>query len=398
MSTNRSVIPSAIGLFLSISLFGWIPSVFASRLAPEAMAATQSERPAVEVMFVLDTTSSMTGLIAAAKDKIWSIANTLASAEPAPDIRMGLVGYRDRGDAYVTAFTPLSDDLDAVVARLMQFEAVGGGDTPESVNQALYDAVTKPDWSNGPTVYRVIFLVGDAPPKMNYPGDVNYVRSCSLAARNDIVINTVQCGNMPETGPIWQEIAQLGRGETFQVAQSGSAVLYDTPYDEKIASLSRSLDDTRIYYGDADDLREMAARRKTADEIYSEARPSAVAKRTIFNSTAAGEKNFIGSRDLVHAMESGDLDLAAMPQSDLPAELQGMSEPALVAHIEARGRERRQLQFQINDLAKKRQRFIEDKVRNEKDGGADSLDTKIYRCIQSQAARKGIEYTDGPTY
>lgn len=142
----------------------------------------------------------------------------------------------------------------------------------------------------------------------------------------------------------------------------------------------------------------MAARRKTADEIYSEARPSAVAKRTIFNSTAAGEKNFIGSRDLVHAMESGDLDLAAMPQSDLPAELQGMSEPALVAHIEARGRERRQLQFQINDLAKKRQRFIEDKVRNEKDGGADSLDTKIYRCIQSQAARKGIEYTDGPTY
>lgn len=116
-------------------------------LAPEAMAATQSERPAVEVMFVLDTSSSMTGLIAAAKDKIWSTANTLTSAEPVPDIRMGLVGYRDRGDAYVTAFTPLSDDLDAVVARLMQFEAVGGGDTPESVNRPFMKPGL-PQWPN----------------------------------------------------------------------------------------------------------------------------------------------------------------------------------------------------------------------------------------------------------
>jgi hypothetical protein len=99
------------------------------------------------------------------------------------------------------------------------------------------------------------------------------------------------------------------------VAQSGSAVLYDTPFDETIAHLSRALDNTRIYYGDADHLREMKARRKTADDIYSEARPSAVAKRTIFNSQAAGEKNFIGAQELVHAVESGELDLAALPQS-----------------------------------------------------------------------------------
>ncbi|MCB2145909.1 MAG: VWA domain-containing protein [Deltaproteobacteria bacterium] len=398
MSNYRSVNLSAIGLFLSIFVFGWIPSVFAGSPAPETMAVTQSERPAVEVMFVLDTTSSMTGLIAAAKEKIWSIANTLASADPAPDIRMGLVGYRDRGDEYVTVLTPLSDDLDAVYARLMQFEAAGGGDTPESVNQALYEAVTKPDWSSSPAVYRVIFLVGDAPPKMNYPDDVTYVRSCTRAAQDDIVINTVQCGNMPETVPVWREIARLGRGETFQVAQSGSAVLVDTPYDEKIASLSRALDDTRIYYGSADHLREMEARRKTADEIYSEARPSAVAKRTIFNSKAAGAKNFIGSRELVHAVEAGELDLGEIPQSDLPDELKGMSQPALAALIETRSRERRQLQSRIEDLAKKRQHFIEGKVRDEKDGGEDSLDTKIYRCIQAQAAHKGIDYTGGPAY
>src|SRR4029077_17054978 len=52
----------------------------------------------VQVVFVLDTTGSMGGLIAAAKEKIWSIAITLAQARQTPEISMGLVAYRDRGD------------------------------------------------------------------------------------------------------------------------------------------------------------------------------------------------------------------------------------------------------------------------------------------------------------
>ena len=90
-----------------------------------------NERPRVEVVFVLDTTGSMGGLIKAAKEKIWSIATTLASAQPAPEIRMGLVAYRDRGDAYVTRVVDLSDDLDSLYSTLMDFQASGGGDGPE---------------------------------------------------------------------------------------------------------------------------------------------------------------------------------------------------------------------------------------------------------------------------
>ena len=52
----------------------------------------------------------------------------------------GLVAYRDRGDAYVTRVVDVSADL-AMYATLMDFEANGGGDGPESVNQALYEAV-----------------------------------------------------------------------------------------------------------------------------------------------------------------------------------------------------------------------------------------------------------------
>jgi hypothetical protein len=282
--------------------------------------------------------------------------------------------------------------------QLMQFQAIGGGDTPESVNQALAEAVNRPQWSRRPSVYRVIFLVGDAPPKMNYPDDVNYHLSCEQAAKRDIVINTIQCGDMTATRPIWREIAQRGKGRYFQVAQSGSAVLYDTPYDEPIARLSRNLDETRIYYGDAAHRSEMEARKETADTIYRAARPAAVAKRTIFNSKAAGTKNFIGSQELVQAIESGDREITDIPEEELPPALRKMSKTELADHIAARSEERKRLQAQINDLAQKRQQFIEEKVKSEKGSGKASLDAKIYECIQAQAAPKGLSYNDGPAY
>src|SRR3954447_9484529 len=95
------------------------------------------ERQQIEVCFVLDTTGSMGGLIEGAKQKIWSIANTIIAVADKPQIKIALVGYRDRGDQYITKVFDLTDDIDTVFKNLMAFKAEGGGDGPESVNQAL---------------------------------------------------------------------------------------------------------------------------------------------------------------------------------------------------------------------------------------------------------------------
>src|SRR3954467_4924621 len=87
-----------------------------------------TKKPKVEVVFCLDTTGSMGGLIEAAKQKIWSISNQIAGGKPTPLLKVGLVAYRDKGDAYVTKVFDLSDDLDAVHATLKGFRAEGGGD------------------------------------------------------------------------------------------------------------------------------------------------------------------------------------------------------------------------------------------------------------------------------
>src|SRR5215468_10655656 len=95
----------------------------------------KAEKPKVEVVFCLDTTGSMGGLIEGAKAKIWAICNQIAGGKPTPDLKVGLVAFRDRGDEYVTKVFDLTDDLDAVYSDLKKFVAAGGGDIPESVNQ-----------------------------------------------------------------------------------------------------------------------------------------------------------------------------------------------------------------------------------------------------------------------
>ncbi len=77
----------------------------------------------------------------------------------------------------------LTDDIDAIYGHLVEFAAVGGGDMPESVNQALYEAVTKNPWSRDPNTLKLIFLVGDAPPHMDYPDDVKFPEIIQLAVQ-----------------------------------------------------------------------------------------------------------------------------------------------------------------------------------------------------------------------
>src|SRR5690606_39781596 len=52
----------------------------------------------VEACFVLDTTGSMSGLLDAAKQKIWFIASEIANAPGRPEVRLCLLAFRDRGD------------------------------------------------------------------------------------------------------------------------------------------------------------------------------------------------------------------------------------------------------------------------------------------------------------
>lgn len=348
-------------------------------------------RPTIEVVFVLDTTGSMGGLIEAAREKIWSIASSMASAQPSPLIRIGLVAYRDRGDQYVTRVVDLSENLDSVHASLMDFEAAGGGDGPESVNRALYDAVHSISWSPDNDSYKAVFLVGDAPPHMDYQDEVKYPRIVAEAAARGIVINAVQCGDESETLQVWRRIAQLGQGSYFQVGQAGDAVAITTPFDEQIAGLAAELDGTRLYYGTAEARALHRARLQASEKLRAEASTAAQARRGAFNASPGGAASFLGDGELVADVASGRVDLSKIDNSMLPESLQPMAPAEQQAVIMARAEKRAQLQREIQALSEQRKTYLREKVAAA--GGADhSLDEKIYEAVRGQAAKKGFEY------
>jgi Mg-chelatase subunit ChlD len=362
---------------------------------PPIVAPAAAKR--VEVVFVLDTTGSMSGLIHAAKEKIWSIASTLAQAEQTPAIEMGLVAYRDRGDAYVTRVVDLDRDLDSMYAQLMDFAADGGGDGPEAVNEALEAAVHKMSWSQDPSTYKVVFLVGDAPPHMDYQDDVKYPQIVAAAAAKGIVINTIQCGSMPETVAPWRQIAALGHGRYFTVEQTGSAVAIATPFDAEIATLSAELDATRLYYGSAAERADMDAKVAATKRLNDEASVSARARRGVFNASEAGAGNLIGERELVADVASGRVDVAAVPAAQLPASIASLTPEEQRVVLAETAAKREELQRQIAELAAERDAYLDAELAKA-GGGAASLDVQIYEAVREQAAPLGLTYEGGPKF
>jgi Mg-chelatase subunit ChlD len=388
--------PAAVRLGALVALVA-VTAVIAHAKAPGPLSTqtpsvvapiVPSGTPRIEAVFVLDTTGSMTGLIEGAKQKIWSIANQIASAQTTPEIRMALIGYRDRGDAYVTRHFPLDQDIDALYGHLQRFQAGGGGDGPEAVNQALHEAVTAMDWSDDPGVYKVIFLVGDAPPHMDYQNDVRYADSVELANARGIVVNTIQCGSDPNTARVWQEIARLSQGEYASIAQDGAMVAMTTPMDEELARLNREMSATVVAYGEAEQRDELLGKlRRTFRAL-----PSAVASRLAYFDKKGGALNS-GRADLVDAISAGEVDLDELPATSMPEEMRGLSAGERDGYIAEKAKARQDVQERISVLVKKRDAYLEEEAEKRRaEGKAESFDDKVFETIRNQAASRGIAY------
>lgn len=398
---NSKILAIAL-LVLTAGAVAWLPSLEARHLDgratdPLSLNQIDVEQPVVDAVFVLDTTGSMSGLIRTAKEKIWSIASTMAAAQPTPAIRIGLVAYRDRGDAYVVRTVDLSDDLDSVYAELMQFEAGGGGDGPESVNAALDAAVEDMSWSEAGQAYKVVFLVGDAPPHMDYQDEPGYPEIVARARERGIVVNTIQCGNVAATRVPWARIASLGGGSYLEVGQAGSAVAHKTPFDEELATLSARLDATRLYYGSREEQAAMADKVAAAASFDDSATVEAKARRGVFNLSAAGRRNRLGKNELVEAVASGDVDLDELEPELLPEQLKPMAPEAQRDYIETLAGKRDGIETRMRELADERDAYLREKLEAE-GGAADSLDQKLYDTVRRQAATAGLVYESGPAY
>jgi len=353
-----------------------------------AKQPVQSHKNAIiDVAFCLDTTGSMSGLIEGAKQKIWTIVNTVNSAQPKPTLRIALVGYRDRGDEYVTTKLDFTSDLETMYSHLRGFQAGGGGDTPEDVNQALNDAVNGLKWSQEPAALKIVYLVGDAPPHMDYQEGYDYRSITKIAERRGIIVNTVQCGSLDGTREIWQEIARMAEGKYAAIDQSGGMVAVASPYDEELSKLSSELNGTYVAYG-SDGGRMIAA--QAANDKDAETRaPASAAERA---ASKAGSLYRNESWDLVDALNNKNVELDKLKPSDLPANLRTMDTKQQREYLEQKSRERQQLQTKIQDLSKRRDAFVDAKLKESGKKTDTAFDAQVLNTLKEQGQKKGITF------
>jgi Mg-chelatase subunit ChlD len=174
----------------------------------------------IDVAFVLDTTGSMGEEIAGVKSTISKVASQLRRSDLR--VRIGMVAFKDRGDEYVTRTFPMTTDLDAFARQVENIQAGGGGDMPESVNEGVHVALSGLEWGSD-SVAQMAFLVGDAPPHLDYAHDFDYAAEMRGAAHRGIELYTIAASGMDDLGQIvWRQMAQYTGATNLFVLRGGA--------------------------------------------------------------------------------------------------------------------------------------------------------------------------------
>lgn len=345
-----------------------------------------ARRPQVEVVFVIDTTGSMGPLLDTMRTRIFGLWAQLLGGQPAPDVRVGLVAFRDKGDEYVTKVTDLSPYPDEVFDALKKLKVGGGGDIPEHVNQALDDAVNKISWTpekaGGPKTLRLVFLLGDAPPHTDYDDDVDFPVTCKAAVKKGIAINAVACGGSPQTHQAFAAIAAQGKGAFIATGANGGDAPPETKYDKRLGEVHAALVASYLPYGTKAEQARQAARWA---EVGRLAGVEAI-DRTVLEARLGA---MAGDSDLVDAAVRvrERVDPAALPADQLPPGLAGKTADDLDAAVRGLRDARAKLYKEAADLGAKRTAAHRADPRAKA-----TVDGLLLGVLRTQGTKAGLRY------
>ena len=175
----------------------------------------------LDVLFLLDATGSMSDEIEQIKTTLLSIASRISDLPSQPDLRFGMVAYRDRGDEFVTRTYDFEADIGKFLDSIRGVQADGGGDEPESLNEALHAAVNGVAWRGGDAL-RLVFLIADAPPHLDYAQDYDYAVEMVEASRRGIKVFPIASSGLSSQGEyIFRQVAVHTMGRFLFILYGG---------------------------------------------------------------------------------------------------------------------------------------------------------------------------------
>ena len=343
----------------------------------------------IELAICLDTSGSMDGLINSARQKLWTIVNDLALAEPTPTLRVALLSYgndgHDEENGWVNVETPFTEDLDTVSQMLFGLTTNGG---TELVGRVVQTSLQELDWHPSAGAMRMIFVAGNE--SADQDDQVAARTICKEAADRGIDVNAIYCvygDDDSEVRPGWRELGRMGNGEFAMIDQDNGSIVIATPYDQELIRLSADLNETYIPFGDAG---QAGCNNQMAQDTNAVMMNSANAASRA--ATKAG-KLYSCSWDLVDATRNGEVDLAEVDVNDLPEDMRALTHDQRVAKINAMQQRRTALQNQVNDLDQRRQALLTAELARQATTNVGSFDLAIRNAIRTKAQAKGFTFT-----
>ncbi|HVK75526.1 MAG TPA: vWA domain-containing protein [Kofleriaceae bacterium] len=370
----------------------------AAQAATPAAAAAPAPAPAelprdtvldtVQIALVLDTSSSMNGLINQARSHLWKMVDDLGTMTRVVDgkvrgVRVELALYEYGNDTlpakggYIRQVLPLTTDLDKVSEQLHALFTNGGS---EYAGQAIETAVTSLAWSSDPSALRFVLLAGN---ESFDQGPVTAAKAMALAASKDITVQLVHCGG-PEAS--WSAAAALAKSDLLTIDQNRVAQHIPAPQDDEILQLGAALNATYLAYGA--DGQAAAARQASADVSSAKLSKKVAVERNALKAKAAYKND---RWDVVDAVDKDAGWLARTPDRELPAELRGKSLAEKQQLVAAKAAERAALKARIGKLEAERTRFVEAERAKQAGADAPSLETEMKKSTRKAAAKKGYQ-------
>ena len=203
------------------------------------------------------------------------------------------------------------------------------------------------------------------------------------AKKHNIIVNTVQAGDMSETTPIWKEIAQYGGGRYMAIPQSGGdVVVIISPYDDEILELQGELDRTVVPYGGIEQKAEIS--RKMSERSASA--PATRIDNSGFYAKRSKKKEIVtGGGDLLGDVRNNEIDLSSISKADLPDELQDKPVEARKAWVTEKLEARTILETRMTELTNKRDAFVlEQRKKTKTATTGDSFDAAVEDTLKVQ--------------
>lgn len=338
----------------------------------------------IQVALLLDTSSSMDGLIDQAKSRLWEIVNTLTTLKyegKTPEIEIALYEYGNDGlsekSNYIRQITPLSTDLDLISEKLFALRTNGGS---EYCGAVIQNAAKELKWAPENNSMKLIYIAGNE--EFNQ-GKISYKEAVSGALKNDIYVNTIFCGNKTEgIDTFWKDGADRGKGKYFNIDSDKAVQYIATPYDEEITKCDEKMNKTYINYGSKGAEKKM--NQVMQDQNAKKVSAANYTNRAVSKSKAVYKNE---SWDLVDKTKQDPEAISKMKKEELPAEFKDKSEAEIKAIITEKTKEREAIQKEISVLAKKRQEYINTEAKKTKN--QDDLGNAINTSVMAFAKVKG---------